>query len=1191
MQSSCFPSRTGGGEVLDLTLSITPEPVLVLSDGAEEVRDPDVVLVNSSRPRTNKTMRRPDLRRAQYSSSSTPPAKEEPLSIEAVAFGGFSSSNSFSTEWEHLASSRDRVSFEESPGREKKQVMVVQVGSNEAGQSKKRIIIELANVVHIQQASGGKSFYFHLRLPPRFELSDGSPKQRPRQVPSFDADHARVAPYSSKVVRIRLRDSRAVPLFRERAERRSLPRIVSSKIVLDSNRRMGKATLDKVSSWISKLDDIPVAFQIEKLLRNGLVDPLKLLGLRGKIEDIFHVQGSINTERILDLFADSLVKLEDLSQEKTAVEIVLTDDEEAEKPGNGIESTSNVRKRRQALVPQDNRSAALFRNRNEEEEEEEDDDDDSDDDVILPPSFLPARSRPSNPNELSINELQSLLSHAVTRSVAFASLYASCDPTKLVRQVTITPTGFVLGGPSLESSNSIVRRYGRPAHFLRVAVRNEDGTLLDKDASDIVASKFKPLFQTGFELGGKKWEFLAWSASGLKAGACFFVSPFEKDGVTYTPEAIHRDIGDFKGDPTAQIPAKYFARISQAFTSSRPSIDLQPHQITVLPDLVSRTGSLFSDGVGTISPSLARQVVRVLELDGSGKQNAVTCFQIRLGGAKGMLQVDPQLEGKKISLRPSQIKFKSQSTSLSIAATFTAQPAFLNRPLIKLLEDLGISTEALIKLQKNAMAKVRKARKKLSSAIRLLDDWNLSRSSRLSTTLAFLDQEKTTSKAAFQNPFVSQLLDAVVTHVSRDIKYKSRIPIPGSYNLVGVVDIENTLEEDEIYAPIQLPDGTTKYLEGTIGISRSPTNHTGDLQLVTAVGGLPEGRGNRIRGLSNCVVFSAKGDRSLPSKLAGGDLDGDLYLLLTQESGLLPSFENLSSPAAYDAAEPTRLDRDVTLKDGVDFFFEYPSSDMTALVATRQLLLADFYSEGLFHPDCLKLAQLHSDCVDYVKSGTPVSPDEIPKIPFEMKERGGRPDFASFPGGQTYASPRTLGQLYRAIDPDLITPPILDTSSVDPNRALTQSLLSLKLRNGSRLPTKPPRELVDHFKTYTSPFCSELGKLANFSHPPIQEEELFLHVTVNHKIDRSAKNVMSNRGERVDELFRLVGDQIAGKDGYLRAWSAWIAFVETDEEHSRSRAGSEQKGKFGLRSLAFLALGVLAERLKNLDEVEVIVID
>jgi len=33
--------------------------------------------------------------------------------------------------------------------------------------------------------------------------------------------------------------------------------------------------------------------------------------------------------------------------------------------------------------------------------------------------------------------------------------------------------------------------------------------------------------------------------------------------------------------------------------------------------------------------------------------------------------------------------------------------------------------------------------------------------------------------------------------------------------------------------------------------------------------------------------------------------------------------------------------------------------DLTATVATRQLLLADFYADGLFHPDCLKLAQLH----------------------------------------------------------------------------------------------------------------------------------------------------------------------------------------------------------------------------------------
>jgi RNA-dependent RNA polymerase len=108
----------------------------------------------------------------------------------------------------------------------------------------------------------------------------------------------------------------------------------------------------------------------------------------------------------------------------------------------------------------------------------------------------------------------------------------------------------------LESSNSIARKYGRPEHFLRIAVRNEDGSLLERSSNAIVESRFKRLFRDGFDLGGRRWEFLAWSASALKSGACFFVSPFEIDGVLHTPEVIHRDIGDFAGDQVTHRHSK-----------------------------------------------------------------------------------------------------------------------------------------------------------------------------------------------------------------------------------------------------------------------------------------------------------------------------------------------------------------------------------------------------------------------------------------------------------------------------------------------------------------------------------------------------------------------------------------------------------------------------------------------------------
>jgi hypothetical protein len=54
---------------------------------------------------------------------------------------------------------------------------------------------------------------------------------------------------------------------------------------------------------------------------------------------------------------------------------------------------------------------------------------------------------------------------------------------------------------------------------------------------------------------------------------------------------------------------------------------------------VERNGSVFTDGVGTISPSLARQVEQALlgTMMVLKRRNAInsSCYQIRLGGYKG----------------------------------------------------------------------------------------------------------------------------------------------------------------------------------------------------------------------------------------------------------------------------------------------------------------------------------------------------------------------------------------------------------------------------------------------------------------------------------------------------------------------------------------------------------------------------
>jgi RNA-dependent RNA polymerase len=130
-----------------------------------------------------------------------------------------------------------------------------------------------------------------------------------------------------------------------------------------------------------------------------------------------------------------------------------------------------------------------------------------------------------------------------------------------------------------------------------------------------------------------------------------------------------------------------------------------------------------------------------------------------------------------------------------------------------------------------------------------------------------------------------------------------------------------------------------QYIEGPILISKSPTIHPGDVQFAQAVGAPPAG--SLLGELSNCVVFSQQGtlgllcvtwsllntyagDRPLPNKLSGSDLDGDEYDLI-----LLPSLHppRTVNPGGYPAAPRQILDRDSTIDDVADFVVNFINND------------------------------------------------------------------------------------------------------------------------------------------------------------------------------------------------------------------------------------------------------------------------
>ncbi len=142
--------------------------------------------------------------------------------------------------------------------------------------------------------------------------------------------------------------------------------------------------------------------------------------------------------------------------------------------------------------------------------------------------------------------------------------------------------------------------------------------------------------------------------------------------------------------------------------------------------------------------------------------------------------------------------------------------------------------------------------------------------------------------------------------------------------------------------------------------------HPGDVQLADAI--IPP-KGSPLLELSNCICFSSKGKRDLPSQLSGGDLDGDRYYVIWDDNCKpKKTFE----PADYARQSPIDIGRAVLKEDMTDFFLLFMETDQLGRIAVLHRILADQHPQGTLHPDCVKLAEMHSTAVDFSKTGIPV---------------------------------------------------------------------------------------------------------------------------------------------------------------------------------------------------------------------------
>lgn len=200
----------------------------------------------------------------------------------------------------------------------------------------------------------------------------------------------------------------------------------------------------------------------------------------------------------------------------------------------------------------------------------------------------------------------------------------------LVHKALVTPAGVYLEGPEPETKNRVLRAYSDHAdHFIRVTFSDEDGERMTFDRfvslEEIFHSRFKNVLDGAISIAGRNFAFLGFSHSSLRDQTCWFMAPFEHEGVLLNARSVITKLGNFSA---IRSPAKCAARIGQAFSNTDGAVRISPATVNVIPD-VERNGRVFSDGVGTIS---AETLAMLWKEYAPARKSKPTLYQIRFAG-------------------------------------------------------------------------------------------------------------------------------------------------------------------------------------------------------------------------------------------------------------------------------------------------------------------------------------------------------------------------------------------------------------------------------------------------------------------------------------------------------------------------------------------------------------------------------
>ena len=432
----------------------------------------------------------------------------------------------------------------------------------------------------------------------------------------------------------------------------------------------------------------------------------------------------------------------------------------------------------------------------------------------------------------------------------------------ILKHISVTPSRIKIRKEMFHQSSRFLRLYYHNNNFIKIEFKDENDNQLYtttdfKDFNKIskLSSLYDLVFNLGLKLSEVQYDFFLNPTNCMRSNTLWLLEHNESN---LKKDIYYKELGSSELLQNSKIPfSKLLSRFSQNFTSTNAYNF--PFQYEIIPDLKSEDGKyVFNDGCGMISKELMIDVCNKLN-----KGIFASAIQIRFKGAKGVLVINEKIEGRKILLTESMVKFKCENTDdLEIIRFSRYSPGFLNLQIIILLILNGIKKKIIYSIAKKEVFTYRNYK----------NNKNLIKDEKFSKVLKDIEKENKILK--IQKDYMSKIAKSTYIYNRLcNISKKYRFHMKKCAFLIGVCDFDNLLGTNEVF--IQLCNdnsGKRKIITGDVLITKNPCLSIYDLQKVHAI--YKEEFKNLFY---NVIIFPSKGKIPIPSKITGSDLDGDIY--------------------------------------------------------------------------------------------------------------------------------------------------------------------------------------------------------------------------------------------------------------------------------------------------------------------------